>query len=163
MTRKRWLAWVPTILIMIIIFLFSSENSNESSNLSGSLTKSMVEAVINAADLTVTSVEQEHIIESIHTPVRKVGHLSEYAMLGITVAFALIYCHRLRGRRLYLVSIGFCVLYASSDEFHQFFTPGRSPMITDVGIDTFGAIIGILLCTQIYRHINRKKNVKNYP
>ncbi len=162
MNRKRWLAWIPAILVMIIIFLFSSENANESSSLSGSLTKSMVEAVIHTANLTVTTAEEERIIESIHTPVRKAGHLSEYTMLGITIAFALIYCHRLKGRRLYLISVCLSILYASSDEFHQFFTPGRSPMVTDVGIDTIGAIIGILICTRIYRHINAKKNGKNY-
>lgn len=41
------------------------------------------------------------------------------------------------------------LLYAASDEFHQSFIPGRNARITDVLIDFFGAIIGILLLTRL--------------
>ena len=37
------------------------------------------------------------------------------------------------------------ILYAASDEFHQSFSPGRTPKVTDVYIDTLGVILGILL------------------
>lgn len=37
------------------------------------------------------------------------------------------------------------VIYASSDEIHQSFTPGRGPLLTDVIIDTMGILLGILL------------------
>lgn len=151
MNIKRWLAWIPAILVMIIIFSFSSENGSESSGLSGSLTKTVVEAVINTVDLKVTREEEEHIIENIHTPIRKLGHLSEYALLGLATAFAFTCAHRLKGRRLYLISLCLCTLYASTDEIHQLFIPGRSGMVTDVGIDAFGALIGIGIFSCIYK------------
>lgn len=159
MSKKRWLAWIPAVLAMIMIFLFSTENGKESSGLSGSLTKSIVESVVHAVDLSVTSEQEEHIIESIHTPVRKAGHLSEYTLLGITIAFALTFCHRLLGKQLYLRSILICILYASSDEIHQLFIPGRSGMVTDVGIDTIGAVFGILIFTIFYRHLKNNKKI----
>lgn len=156
MNRKRWLAWLPAILVMIIIFSFSSENGTESSGLSGSLTKTVVEAVIHAADLNVTTQEEEHIIENIHTPVRKLGHLSEYALLGLLIAFALTCGHQLKGKKLYVLSLCLCILYASSDELHQLFIPGRSAMVTDVGIDTIGSFAGICIFVFLYRHFHKK-------
>ena len=52
------------------------------------------------------------------------------------------------------------VVYATSDELHQCFTPGRGPAITDVMIDTMGALVGILLvilCKKILIKIRKSK------
>ena len=48
-------------------------------------------------------------------------------------------------KTLFLTSWMICIAYAASDELHQFFSPGRSPQIRDVVIDSFGALAGILL------------------
>ena len=45
------------------------------------------------------------------------------------------------------VFIGF--LYASTDEFHQTFVPGRSGEIRDILIDTFGVLLGALIVTRL--------------
>jgi len=44
-----------------------------------------------------------------------------------------------------LYALLFVFLYASSDEFHQSFIPGRGPAFTDVLIDTAGGLTGIIL------------------
>lgn len=143
--RRVWLAWIPAILMMFIIFRFSSENGTQSSSLSGSLTETVVEAVINGSGLSVTSAEAARIIEIIHTPIRKLGHLTEYALFGMTVSFALVICHHQKGKMLLGLSEAFCVSYAATDELHQLFVPERSGMVTDVVIDAIGALAGILL------------------
>ena len=54
------------------------------------------------------------------------------------------------------ISIG--ILYAISDEFHQSFSPGRSPKVTDVYIDTLGVIVGallVILIRMIYKKIKK--------
>jgi hypothetical protein len=35
------------------------------------------------------------------------------------------------------------VLYAIGDEIHQAFVPGRTPLVTDVAIDSIGGLLGI--------------------
>ena len=69
----------------------------------------------------------------------------------------------------FLVSIGVGIIYAISDELHQSFIPGRSPSAIDVGIDTAGVIIGILVVLIIiavyntnnkYTHIGNKEKIK---
>jgi VanZ family protein len=37
------------------------------------------------------------------------------------------------------------VLYAASDEYHQTFVPGRSGRLVDVGVDTIGALVALLV------------------
>lgn len=73
---------------------------------------------------------------------KKGGHLFGYALL------AAAYFHALnKGRD---VTAGQCIgalflafLYAITDEFHQRFTPGRTPSAQDVLIDTVGACVGL--------------------
>ena len=43
----------------------------------------------------------------------------------------------------------FSCIYASSDEIHQLFVPGRAGQVRDVLIDTSGAVAGILLAILI--------------
>jgi VanZ family protein len=38
-----------------------------------------------------------------------------------------------------------CVLYAISDETYQIFVPGRSAQLSDVLIDSVGAVAGIVM------------------
>ncbi len=38
-----------------------------------------------------------------------------------------------------------CIAYAASDEFHQKFVKDRTPLVSDVCIDTAGALIGLAM------------------
>ena len=49
------------------------------------------------------------------------------------------------------ISLIIGIIYASSDEIHQAFVPGRGPMLTDVLIDTSGVTVGILLVIVIFK------------
>ena len=73
--------------------------------------------------------------------IRKLAHLTAYAVLGI-------FAHRWRAAvsadcrpRLYALLI--CLTYASLDEFHQSFVPTRTASPFDVLLDLAGAAIGI--------------------
>ena len=60
------------------------------------------------------------------------------------------------------MTIGIGILYAMSDEFHQSFSPGRSPKVTDVYIDTLGVIVGALLVIfirMVYQKIKYCKKI----
>jgi VanZ family protein len=86
-------------------------------------------------------------IEEIHHLIRKCGHLTEYAILALLLWRALhlsknnlpTWSWPKVGGALLLV-----FLYAASDEFHQRFVPTRTPLVSDVFIDTAGGAIGLL-------------------
>ena len=66
---------------------------------------------------------------------RKLAHLTEYAVLGALLVRAL-------GRPELAVLVG--GLYAASDEIHQHFVRGRHGAWYDVVIDTVGVTIGVI-------------------
>jgi VanZ family protein len=71
--------------------------------------------------------------------VKKTGHMVGYALLAIS------YKHGL-GNGKYRTGLAwlFALLYATSDEYHQSFVPGRNPSIWDVFIfDNIGAVAGL--------------------
>ena len=90
---------------------------------------------------------QTHI-EAIHHAIRKGCHLTEYAILGILLWRAVRKPVRREPRpwswRHATIAVLIVFLYASSDELHQIFVPTRTPMVSDVFIDTTGAILGMI-------------------
>lgn len=87
----------------------------------------------------------EDVIARGHFVVRKLGHLSEYAVLALLVrrALAVTLAPAAGAWRVALVTLAFCAGYASMDEFHQTFVPGRTPSPGDVAIDTTGAALAL--------------------
>jgi VanZ family protein len=102
---------------------------------------------------------QAHI-EAIHHVFRKCCHLTEYAILGILLWRAVRKPIRHDPRpwswREAAIAVLIVFLYASTDEFHQMFVPTRTPTVSDVFIDTSGAIIGMLVLWAAGRRFNRE-------
>lgn len=69
----------------------------------------------------------------------KVSHAAAYAVLGLTLAYAL---HPSGVPRWALWTVALGWLYGASDEFHQSFVPGRSPDAADWLADAVGVLIG---------------------
>jgi VanZ family protein len=70
------------------------------------------------------------------TILRKGAHAVEYAVLGALL---------LRTRIGWRAALAVGIAYAASDEVHQRFVRGRHASPVDVGIDSIGLAIGILL------------------
>ncbi len=76
--------------------------------------------------------------ESSHTLLRKMGHLSEFALLGLWLGWLF----SMLGKRAWAgLIVGFPV--ACVDETIQRFVPDRGPSFRDVLIDTTGVCLGI--------------------
>ena len=72
-------------------------------------------------------------------------HAAEYAILFLFLKAALDRIATTDPRRNIILSLGFCLLFALSDEYHQTFVPGRNGTWTDVGIDALGADLAALI------------------
>jgi len=92
-------------------------------------------------------------IASVHFALRKIGHLTEYAILAALLWRALRSAENLRVKMstLFVGVWVACVIFAASDEFHQSFLASRTASPHDVLIDVCGALIGILLCLMFSR------------
>ncbi len=76
--------------------------------------------------------------------VKKGGHMTGYALLALALLHGLA-PGKPTSRRHLVLAVVLAALYAVTDEFHQRFTPGRGPSVADVGIDTLGAMGGLLV------------------
>ena len=92
-------------------------------------------------------------IAAIHFALRKLGHLTEYAILAAFLWRALRNGTNLSAKMsLLFVAVWFvCGIFAVTDEFHQSFVASRTASRQDVLIDVCGALIGILLCLMFSR------------
>lgn len=82
---------------------------------------------------------------------RKLAHFTEFTCLGLCLTWlAHMCCQKAKSYWLLPLLCGF--LAACIDETIQIFVPLRGPAIKDVGIDTSGVILGIVIinvCQQI--------------
>lgn len=125
-----------TILIMALIFAFSSHDADKSQALSDGVLFKL---------LSLLNMQQ--YMERYEILIRKLAHFSLYFALGLSscLMFYEIVPNRKRPFKAPAVSLVFSVLYAASDEIHQFFVPGRSMQFSDVLLDSAGALTAILL------------------
>jgi VanZ family protein len=72
---------------------------------------------------------------------RKLAHVTEYLILTLLLLRAL---HRTRVALAAPVAIVTALAYASSDEWHQSFVPGRTATPRDVAIDCIGIALATL-------------------
>ena len=93
---------------------------------------------ISHKDLSADTLEAWHHI------IRKCAHFTEYAVLGMTVVYA--FGERLKkAKRIIPIALAICAFYAVTDEFHQHFVPMRVGSISDVLLDSAGALTGIVI------------------
>lgn len=129
---------------MFLIFSFSAQTGEVSGELSYKISYQIVETKNEVLNENKSYDDLAVAADSIHYYVRKAAHMTIYFLLAITISFPL-YVYRVRGVWLMLLAGIVCVAFAGFDEYHQSFVAGRGPSIKDVGIDSVGAFIGILL------------------
>ena len=151
-TLLKPLSFLPALLMMYIIFSFSAQ-PGEVSGKSELLSENL------------SSEEIAYKADGIHYYVRKAAHMTEYFLLAIAISFPL-YVYGVRGIWLMLLAGIVCVGFAGLDEYHQSFVDARTPAVKDVGIDSIGAFIGILLvqafCWSVLNNPNKKKKKRSH-
>lgn len=143
-TILKPMSFLPALVMMYIIYGFSAQDGTTSGNLSYEVSGIIVETANEAFERNWTAQEEEQYIQKIHHPVRKLAHMTEYFLLAVSISFPL-YVYGVRGVWLILLAGGFCVSFAALDEYHQSFVAGRGPSARDVGIDSIGVTVGVIL------------------
>ena len=87
---------------------------------------------------------------------RKIAHLSEFTALGMCLCWLM---GMLKKHPSLALLAGMAA--ASVDETIQRFVPDRGPSIWDVGIDTCGVILGILILLAGHKMMKKRKNGGN--
>lgn len=157
--KERLLYWGMTVVLMILIFMFSAKTGDSSSNMSIGYAKILAKFLGWIGVFHISSASELFMYaKQVHTLVRKMAHFTEYAVLGFVMYRAVLCDVREKKKAMILTQI-FCTGYAVTDEVHQIFVPGREGRILDVGIDSLGALTGILFAHFLFRCIQYHKEL----
>lgn len=149
MRYVKYLAFVPMLCMMAIIWGFSANNGDASASQSQGIVTRIVLFAEKVTGKELTQKEQAVWEERIHTPVRKVAHMTEYMIFACTVAFPFLLFRKTK-RWVSVFSLLYCICYASLDEIHQLFVPDRSGQLRDVLIDSIGICVGVMIYRKVY-------------
>lgn len=143
--NKKIIAWIILIGWMGLIFGMSHQPGEVSSNQS--------ELVLKIFSLIGIQLN-DYFGELATFVIRKTAHFSEYMILFLLAYNVTRYY--INNNKTRILLIVFVFLYACSDEFHQYFIPGRAMAFKDVLIDTSGGIAGYIIVTIIEKVKIRK-------
>ena len=143
---KRLVGYISVGLWMVVIFLFSNQDSTISKRQSGTIVDFIESLGSSLGEDVLTFLT------------RKAAHILVYLVLGVLV-YNLVRTYELSRRRTVLISICVALGYAAFDEIHQLFVPGRSGELRDVLIDTTAASIGVGVYALIEK-INANRLIK---
>lgn len=158
---KLLVRWIPALILMAVIFSFSSQDAQTSTKVSSEVVE-ILDPIVEPITRSMTPVQKQSFKDSFHSLVRKTAHFMIYLLLGAAFFYAVMPLG-LKGALPHLVSVGLSFVYACTDEFHQSFVSGRGPAFTDVLIDTSGALVGVLIFWGILAltgHIKKLKKRK---
>ena len=132
----KFLSLGLVLLVMAIIFWFSSKDASTSDTQS----EGIVQTVAEVLEIPKT---EENLL-SLSFTVRTLAHFLEFTALGFLVFLFL--CHfDNKTHQKFLLSLLWGVVYALSDEAHQLLSPGRTFQLVDLGVDTLGVMLGVLI------------------
>lgn len=137
------ISWILLIGWMIFIFYMS--------NMPGDLSTEQSDIIVEFIKRLGLNINGE-IISFL---VRKAAHVTEYMILFFLIYRVIIISTNVSKNKL--ISLLILFIYASSDEIHQRFIPGREGCIRDVFIDCIGGIIGIIILVAIKKYSVRSK------
>ena len=139
--HAKYLALAVTLAIMALIFFFSAQQGAASYELSAVVADTVQHSKASA----ITPVWFD--VENFNANVRKWAHVYIYCALGVSITLW----------QQGLLTAALCMLYAISDEVHQYFVPSRAMLLSDVGIDAFGFLPCIAVTCLIIWLLQRRK------
>ena len=136
------MAGILAVMWMTVIFTFSAQTREESSTVSESFSDRLVNATGLLFHLHIDEERLREIANAMEHIVRKGAHMTEYAILA---ALLYVWLGRWRQQRVrrYGLAVMLAAVYACSDEIHQLFVEERAGMVSDVLIDSAGAVLGL--------------------
>lgn len=153
--------WGPPVLLMLLIFIGSTVI------LSGDNTSRILVPLLKFL-FPYADVET---INQFRWVIRKYAHMSEFGLLALLFWRAIVFSKLKPKQKITKWPLtqtwqawGLTVLYAASDEFHQTFVPSRVGAVLDVGFDTIGASMALLILYVVNKckGIN-KKIISTHP
>ncbi len=155
MMKLKFITWIPAVFIMVVIFNFSANSAAESDGSSLQIANVFLNLYESVHGEELSDNYKENILLHANYIIRKMAHAIEYVVLSLCIGIHLLAC-RVSCKRLFFFSVIISGIYAITDEFHQLFVAGRCGRISDVLIDTVGAMIGAAFFLLVLRCFQKR-------
>ena len=150
--KKRNVLYGLTIVWLVFIFWNSFQSAAESSGISSPI----VDFVYNS----LLKINIKFNYKTLSIIIRKSAHVFEYMILGILMILN-FFETKLSDKYCLLYAFFVSMLIAITDEIIQTYVGGRAGMVLDVGFDTLGISLGIILVCLVQLWINKKRRNNN--
>lgn len=187
----RLLSFLPLLILLRMVFGFSSQDAETSGSLSfeislfivrvlsplfsaitneNSILSPLLPEIVEETSLFapyIPAATSEDILiqraKVIHVFVRKAAHMTEYFLLTLSLHLPFYSClkQKLSFNKRLIISFFITVCIATIDEFYQTTVPGRSGNFTDVCIDSTGALLATIFLALFFYLKNRKKQKRS--
>ena len=137
-------SWLFVVAIMLLIFGLSAQNAEESKELSDSLVSKILQWIEVYIDGEL---------------IRKFAHMLEFTALSFCLGNAIFATWETK--KAFAIAPSVTILCAVADEIHQIFVPGRAFQLSDILVDSAGAVIGIMafiIICKIFMMIKERGN-----
>jgi len=134
LASSRLWRWGPLILWMALISLGSTDvlASDETSRFIVPFLRWLLPGAAPAT------------LDLLHEATRKLGHVSEFAILAVLWYRSLTWERQARRPKAALAAFVLTLAFAGLDEVHQAFVATRTASLMDVGWDGLGALCGVV-------------------
>jgi VanZ family protein len=134
--------WTIVLAWMAVIFYFSSQPAEVSNRLSTSVAEVVVRVAAYVLPIEIEVSTGIISVDGLNSFLRKLCHFTLYLILSLLVVHAVVKSG-MYGFKAMLAALLFCVVTAAADEVFQSFVPGRGGQVSDVFIDSAGALLGL--------------------
>ncbi|HKS80665.1 MAG TPA: VanZ family protein [Candidatus Acidoferrales bacterium] len=146
---RWWKQWWPAVVWAVVISTFST----------GAFTAENTSRIIIPILHWLLPHTPRATLLLIHHLIRKCGHFTEYFILSLLILKGIRHGRKENRLAWALLAILLVATYASLDEFHQRFVPGRTPAVGDVLIDTSGGTAAQLIAALVvlWGHVRERQ------
>lgn len=161
LTGKKFLwttlSWLPALMVIMTIFILSAQTGEVSKTTSGKIAEQVTYSSFWGYDLRGLALTSQQM-DDLNSFIRFLAHIGEYALLSLTIGFAVtVNGFRKKLRFIYMCMLGFVV--ALADEFMQIFIEDRYGDFYDLSCDFLGILVMAFIVFVIGRKVKPKLEV----
>lgn len=153
----EYLAWIPAVLIVVLIFVLSSQNGDNSKETSGNFAR--VVADRTRLEVDYNDIENLQNFDAFNQFIRTLAHMTEYAVLSLCVGLA-VSVNGFKGKMRFIYMCLLSGMVSVLDEFYQIFIPGRYGDLIDIFFDCFSVFV-VAVITYLLGNLYEKQRKKN--
>ena len=144
-TKQFYIKKVMLIIMIVyyyfIIVSFSAQPAVMSSSNSEGITELIYDKLISFFDRGY--IGKENFVEAFEHIIRKCAHFGNFFIISLFIT-AYVLCYKRDTAVTFGTAFSQSFIFAFFDEIHQLFVEGRSCQLSDMLLDSSGAMLGIL-------------------